>query len=228
MRNHTNSSYITQNNITASGATYNYGIMCAHYVNNLNIAYNNVNVICLQYNAGMDISTSTSSVVTRNNITANSTNTSVLTSGNEALAYGIMTNTYLVNNNNNIISYNNIDLVANVAYGLENYRESVNTFEYNNVTIKAKRGVGIATNTSNNNYYRYNNIDITCNDEDINYFYETIPAQNIGIIIIGANNNNLQNNNITIHEDSTNTDTYAIILSDDTSSNIVRFNTLCL
>ena len=214
------------NTINSTGATYNYGVMCADYVNNLNITANRVNVTGVVYDAGMDVSTSVNSVVKYNNITVNSTNTSVLSSGSEALAYGIITDTYQVNNTNNVVSYNKIDLVANVAYGLENYMGSSNTFEYNNVTINAKRGLGIATNASSSNYYRFNKIDIDCNDDDINYFYETIPAQNVGIIIIGANNNYLQYNNITITEDSTNTDTYAIILADDTSTNTVKNNTL--
>jgi len=217
---------VYNNTINATGAQYNYGIMCNDYVSDLDIKYNHVNVTGEVYTAGMDVSTSTSSEVKYNNITVNSTNSSVIASGSEALSYGIILATYQVHNNNNVISYNNISLIANVGYGIENYMGSVNTIEYNNITIHAKRTIGIATNASNNNNYKYNNINLYCNNDDINYFYETIPAQNVGIIVIGANTNNIQYNNITITENTINTNTYAVILADDTLVNTVINNVL--
>ena len=226
IRNGASNVEVYNNTINATGAQYNYGIMCNDYVSDLDIKYNRVNVTGEVYTAGMDVSTSTSSEVKYNNITVNSTNSSVIASGSEALSYGIILATYQVHNNNNVISYNNISLIANVGYGIENYMGSVNTIEYNNITIHAKRTIGIATNASNNNNYKYNNINLYCNNDDINYFYETIPAQNVGVIVIGAKNNNIQYNNITIYDASTNTDTYAIILGSDSLNNFVMNNIL--
>jgi len=222
LRNQTNSSNVNDNTITASGSTYNYAIMCNDNVNNLDITENRITVTGQVYTAGIDASTSQGSNVNYNNITATTTNTIGLASNQEALAYGIILATTNQNSNNHV-QYNNINLIANVGYGIENYMGTNNHIEYNNITINAKRGLGIATNASNNNQYNHNKINITCNQESINNYYETIPAQNVGIIVINGSSNTISDNQVNITETSVNENptstAYAIILDENSEEN---------
>jgi hypothetical protein len=225
LRNQTNSSHVNDNTITASGSTYNYAIMCNDNVNNLDITENRITVTGQVYTAGIDASTSKGSNINYNNITATTINTIGLASNQEALSYGIILATTNQNSNNHV-QYNYINLMANVGYGIENYMGANNHIEYNNITINAKRGLGIATNASNNNQYNHNKINITCNQESINNYYETIPAQNVGIIVISGNTNTISNNQINITETSTTTTTYAITLDENSANNNVNNNEL--
>ena len=226
VKNTANNIIVANNTINSTGATYVYGIMCNDYVSSINISGNKINVTGEIYTAGIDASTSINSYVYENKIIANTTNYHGFGYRQEALAYGIVLATYQTGNSNNNASYNNITLVANVGYGIENYMGSNNKIDYNNITIDAKRGLGIATNASNGNYYRNNKINITCNQDAINVFDEAIPAQNVGIIVINGSSNTISNNHINITETSTTNSTFAVQLDENTDDNTVRFNEL--
>ena len=219
VKNTANNIIVANNTINSTGATYVYGIMCNDYVSSINISGNKINVTGEIYTAGIDASTSINSYVYENKIIANTTNYHGFGYRQEALAYGVILATYQTGNSNNNASYNNITLIANVGYGIENYMGSNNKIDYNNITIDAKRGLGIATNASNGNYYRNNKINITCNQDAINVFDEAIPAQNVGIIVINGSSNTISNNHINITETSTTSTASAIKLDEDSSSN---------
>ena len=226
VKNTANNIKVVNNTLNSTGATYVYGVMCNDYVSSINISGNKVNVTGEIYTAGIDASTTINSYVYENKIIANTTNYHGFGYKQEALAYGIVVATYQNGNSNNNVSYNNITLVANVGYGIENYMGSNNKIDFNNITIDAKRGLGIATNSSNGNYYRNNKINITCNQEAINEYDEAIPAQNVGIIIINGSSNTINNNHINITENVATTTAYGIKLDVDSSSNTGEENEL--
>ena len=225
IKNNSQNIKLEENEISASGASYVYGIMMNDVVNNINVLNNNVTVTGPLYVAGIDASTSSQSTISSNKVIATSNNPSgVYTSGSELLAYGIiLANT---GNTQNNVTDNTITLTGNVAYAIENIYGTYNNINNNQILINAKRGLGIATHTSNNNHYDDNNITINCNKDTINSFYEMVTPQNVGIIILNSTNNSANYNTILINETSTNSLIYASILDENSTDNNVTFNHL--
>ena len=227
VKNNAQNINITNNDISACGASYVYGVMMNDVVSNVKVLNNNVTVTGPLYVAGIDASTSTQSTVSSNKISVSSSNpTGIYYNGTESLAYGVILATYTAGNSQNTVNGNNITLTGNVAYGIENIYGTDNNINNNQITINAKRGLGIATHTSNNNHYDNNNIVINCNQDSINNFYEMVTPTNVGIIILNSSNNQINNNYIKINETSTTNTTYAIILDENSTMNFGTNNQL--
>ncbi|MEE1118170.1 beta strand repeat-containing protein, partial [Methanosphaera sp.] len=227
VKNNAQNINITNNDISASGANYVYGVMMNDVVSNVKVLNNNVTVTGPLYVAGIDASTSTQSTISDNKIVVSSSNpTGIYYNGTESLAYGVILATYTAGNSQNTVNGNNITLDGNVAYGIENIYGTDNNINNNQITITAKRGLGIATHTSNNNHYDNNNIVINCNQDSINNFYEMVTPTNVGIIILNSTDNQINNNYIKINETSTTNTTYAIILDENTTRNTGSNNEL--
>ena len=192
-RNQTNSSYINENVITASGAKYVYGVMVTDGANYLTIKNNTVTSTGEIYVAGIDASTCNDSIVSKNIVTATSTYVNVpMTVGyDESLAYGIISN---VNNRTintrNKICNNSISVTANVTYGIEMYRGYQNMICSNRITSNAHMAMGVAVGFTNSTYIVNNYIRTTKTADGFSPFISDIKPTNAGIHLTNQSNDN--------------------------------------
>ena len=203
IKNGTNNINVTFNEIQSTGAHFVYGIMMNDGVTNASIKNNSVLVQDKLYVAGIDTSTATNSVVSGNTINAQSSGQTTYDPevGEESLAYGIISDTYDMGNQNNRICKNNIYIMANVKYGIEVYKGNNITVCSNviNGNANGNKAMGVAFAHTNNSKVINNNISVTGTTGSYHPFYEEIAPVNTGIIFTNqSNNNHIQGNEIRV------------------------------
>lgn len=192
---------VTFNEIYATGAHFVYGVMMNDGVTNAAIKNNSVTVQDTLYVAGIDASTAINSVVSGNDITANSLGQATYDpdNGEESLAYGIISDTYTTGNQNNKICKNTINLMANVKYGIEVYKgyNIIVCSNQINGNANGNKAMGVAFAHTNNSKVINNQISVTGTTGSYHPFYEEVTPVNTGIIFTNqSNNNHVQGNTV--------------------------------
>lgn len=230
VRNATTNVTIVNNTLKATGSKYVYGTMMTDNVYNVTVKNNTVDVSGYYYVAGIDISTAKNSVACKNVISAISENASSFNAvtGDESLAYGIVSDTYGVNNENNIICLNNITLKANTLYGIEVYKGNNVTVCSNKINGNGNKSMGVAFAHTNNSKVINNNITIIGTTTEHHPFYEEITPENTGILFTNQSNNNIIQGNKIIVTGINDNSALAINLTNDTGNevngNYIRVN----
>jgi hypothetical protein len=234
VRNNANNVNVINNIVTGEGFPYVYGIN-TYGVSNLVIIENNtVNLTSGNYICGIQLTSTSNSILRRNTITGTCFAESGQCTGYEAFAYGIvLSSSYkptASESTNNLIEFNDIDLSANVTYGIElNIADSTQVF---NNTVDVDGEVVMALGMYNSSYCQIkdNNFTVTGATRELHpWTYEAIPPETTGIKIVSDGNKTSDYNIITgnrvIVNDSNNTNIYDIILL-NTNNTIVTYNYL--
>ncbi|AWX32002.1 hypothetical protein [Methanosphaera sp. BMS] len=201
IKNGTENINVTFNTIYSTGAHFVYGIMMNDGVTNAALKNNTITVIDKLYVAGIDASTAIDSVVSGNQITATSNGQTSYDPivGEESLAYGIISDTYDMGNQNNRICKNTITATANTVYGIEVYKGNNITVCSNNIYGTGNKTMGVAFAHTNNSKIINNFMRLTGTTEPYHSFYEEVTPVNAGIIFTNQSNGNwIQGNDIEI------------------------------
>lgn len=226
---------VINNNVTGDGFPYVYGINIYGVSNMVLIENNTVGLTSGNYIGGIQLTSTSNSIIRRNTITGTCFAGSGQCAGLEASAYGIvLSSSYkptASESTNNLIEYNDIDLSANVTYGIElNIADSTRVF---NNTVDVDGDVVMALGIYNSSYcqIKENNFTVTGNTRGLHpYFYEAIPPVTTGIKIVDDGYNNTQYNVITGNRirvtDTNSTNVYTVIIDNDVYNTIVTYNYL--
>ena len=198
---------ITYNNITCTGARFNYGINTLNEVNNELIAYNNIEVTGYRYCDGIQVGDGATQVnIKQNNITITCLNTTPVDEA--AISYGvIVTSQGGLTADNNTIQENNININGKVNYAMEIYTATNTNINNNNITLTGAKSMGIGYAHSPNSTVTNNNIII--NDDTtqpLNGVTEEIQPQSVGIQLQQDSDNILIENNTITTNDKAKTD----------------------
>lgn len=226
---------VINNNVTGEGFPYVYGINIYGVSNLVLIENNTVNLTSGNYIGGIQLTSTSNSIIRRNTITGTCFAGSGQCAGLEASAYGIvLSSSYkptASESTNNLIEYNDIDLSANVTYGIElNIADSTRVF---NNTVDVDGDVVMALGIYNSSYcqIKENNFTVTGNTRELHpYFYEAIPPVTTGIKIVDDGYNNTQYNVITGNRirvtDTNSTNVFTVIIGNNVYDTIVTYNYL--
>lgn len=224
---------VINNNVTGEGFPYVYGINIYGVSNLVLIENNTVNLTSGNYIGGIQLTSTSNSIIRRNTITGTCFAESGQCAGFEASAYGIvLSSSYkptASESTNNLIEYNDIDLSANVTYGIE-LNIADNTRVFNN-TVDVDGDVVMALGIYNSSYCQIkdNTFTVTGQTRELHpYFYEAIPPVTTGIKIVSDDNKTSEYNIITGNrinvQDTNNTNLYSIILENNVNNNTVNYN----
>lgn len=234
IRNHANNVNVINNVITGEDFPYTYGINLLGISNLVLVENNTVQLTGVNYIGGIQFTSTSNSIIRRNTITGTCYAESGLCAGFEAFAYGIvLSSSYrptASESTNNLIEFNNINLSANVTYGIE-LNIADNSKVYNN-TVDVDGEVVMALGIYNSSYCQIkdNNFTVTGNTRELSEdIYEAIPPVTTGIKITCHENDTCEYNTITgnrINVQDANTEVYSIILDNRVNSNTVTNNWL--
>ncbi|MEE1117749.1 hypothetical protein [Methanosphaera sp.] len=235
VRSNANHVNIVNNIITGHDFPYTYGIKPYGVSNLVLIENNTINLNSGNYICGIQLTSTSNSILRRNTITGTCFAESGQCYGFEAFAYGIVISSSYKptasESTNNLIEFNNIDITANVTYGIE-LNIADNTRVFNN-TVDVDGEVVMALGMYNSSYCQIkdNNFTVTGNTRTLNNsIYEAIPPVTTGIKIVCDENDTSQYNTISGNrinvEDTNNTNLYSIILGNRVNNNVVIGNHL--
>lgn len=235
VRNDANNVNVINNIVTGQDFPYTYGINTYGVSNLVLIENNTINLNSGNYICGIQLTSTSNSILRRNTITGTCFAESGQCAGKEAFAYGIvLSSSYkptASESTNNRIEFNNIDINANVTYGIE-LNIADNTRVFNN-TVDVDGEVVMALGMYNSSYCQIkdNNFTVTGNTRTLNNsIYEAIPPVTTGIKIVCDENDTSQYNTISGNrisvQDTNNTDLYSIILGTNVNFNTVTENHL--
>lgn len=234
VRNNANQVNVVNNIITGEDFPYLYGINIMGTSNQVLIENNTVNLTSGNYIGGIQLTSTSNSVIRRNTITGTSYAESGQCAGFEAFAYGIVVSSSYKpaasESTNNLIEFNNIDISANVTYGIElNIADS--SMVYNNtLDVDGEVVMALGMYNSSSCQIKDNNFTVTGNTRTLNgNAYEAIPPVTTGIKITCDENDTSQYNtimgNIIRVNDTNNTNIYDIIL-ENTNHTTIKENYL--
>lgn len=235
VRNNANNVQVTNNIVTGENFPYTYGINTYGVSNLVLIENNTINLNSGNYICGIQLTSTSNSILRRNTITGTCFAESGQCSGFEACAYGIvLSSSYkptASESTNNLIEFNNIDISANVTYGIElNIADSTRVFN-NTVDVDGEVVMALGIYNSSNCQIKENNFTVTGNTRTLNSsFYEAIPPVTTGIKIVSDGNktsvyNIISGNRINV-QDTNNTNIYSIILENNVNNNTITENHL--
>jgi len=226
---------VINNNVTGEGFPYVYGINIYGVSNLVLIENNTVNLTSGNYIGGIQLTSTSNSIIRRNTITGTCFAGSGQCAGLEASAYGIvLSSSYkppASESTNNLIEFNDIDLSANVTYGIElNIADNTRVFN-NTVDVDGDVVMALGIYNSSRCQIKDNDFTVTGNTRELDlYFYEAIPPVTTGIKIINdgnktADENIIMNNFIDVFDDGVFEDSFTVILIGTTNSQ-VKYNEL--
>ncbi len=221
VRYNANNVQVTNNVVTGEDFPYVYGINIYGVSNLVLIENNTIGLTSGNYIGGIQLTSTSNSIIRRNNITGTCFAESGHCAGYEAFAYGIvLSSSYkppASESTNNLIEFNDIDLSANVTYGIE-LNIADNTHVYNN-TVDVDGEIAMALGMYNSSYCKIkdNNFTVTGATRELHpWAYEAIPPETTGIKIVDDGNKtsdyNIITGNIIRVTDTTADNYYSVIL----------------
>lgn len=226
---------IINNNVTGEGFPYVYGINIYGVSNMVLIENNTVNLTSGNYIGGIQLTSTSNSVIRRNTITGTCYAASGQCASLEAFAYGIVVSSsykpYASESTNNLIEYNNINLSANVTFGIELNIADSSMVSNNVVDVDGDVVMALGIYNSSYCYILNNNFTVTGNTRTLNPdAYDAVEPETTGIKITSDGNKTSQFNNIYYNrinvQDANNTNIYSIILGNKVDNSRVISNSL--